>query len=295
MISETRSIYFRHILNSDGTIAAESFFRIKSDAATVEEARADAAAWAGNIGEPLIVGGGGYNLRQEHPDFVLDALEIKQLDHEFIFELCMTGRMRYDGWHLLPGKQRIEEAGKIIEHKEYSFSGMETPSYPHAGEISVAEDGSRMYCTRSKIIDMGGNHKKLCVTFSSEIADITPDGNGTDKICDFFRDNAHWRKITLYWDKNSYGSKIAELRFHDESYTSAWLPDNYVLEKLKSTPDGEYGYFIELTARKLITELISTENRTESGIEKKIAVYHVKKSDIDKFSGLVGTVPFFCV
>lgn len=295
MISETRSIYFRHILNSDGTIAAESFFRIKSDAATVEEARAEAAAWAGNIGTPLIVGGGGYNLRQGHPDFVLDALEIKQLDHEFIFELCMTGRMRYDGWQLLAGGQRIEEAGKIIEHKEYLFCGAETPSYPHAGEVSVAGDGSRMVCTKSQIIDMGGNRKKLCVTFSSAIGGVTSDENGTPayKVSDFFRDNSHWRKVTLYWDRESYGSKIAELRFHDEAYTSDWLPDGYVPEKMESTPDGEYGHFVEITARKLVTELVSLESREDGGVEKKIAVYHVRKSDIDQFSGLVGTVPVF--
>ena len=107
MISETRSIYFRHILNSDGTITAESFFKIKSDAETADEARSDAAQWAGVIGEPLRIGGGGYNLYAEHPDFVLDAVDIKQLDHEFIFDVRLTGRPRFSSWQLLRGGQRI--------------------------------------------------------------------------------------------------------------------------------------------------------------------------------------------
>lgn len=311
MISETRSIYFRHILNSDGTILAESFFRIKSDAETVEEARADAAAWAGVIGEPLFVGGGGQNVRSEHPDFLLDAVDIKELDHEFIFDVRLTGRPRYAAWQLLPGSVRIEENGFIIEKKEYAYCGTDTPSYPHAGEITVTEDGTRMKCTISKVTDEGADHKKLAVTFSTFEDEVStedsenpenPDGTiteepqkeyPTDKYHDHFKDSTHWRKASLYWTKDVYNTKIAELRFNDESYTPDWASDGYVLEKMDCTPDDDFGYFVEFTARKIATELVSVLTDEKDGTRTVTAVYRVKKSDEEKFSNLVGTVPVF--
>lgn len=300
MISETRSIYFRHILNSDGTIFAESFFRIRSDAETVEEARTDAAAWAGVIGEPLFVGGGGQNVRSEHPDFLLDAVDIKELDHEFIFDICLTGRPRYAAWQLLPGSVRIEENGLVIEQKEYAYCGTDTPSYPHAGEISVTEDGARMKCTVSKVTDEGANHKKLAVTFSTFNDEVSTDDpetqekeQPTDKYHDFFRDNTYWRKASLYWTKDVYSTKIAELRFNDESYTPDWAADGYILEKMDCTIDDDFGYFVELTARKIETELVSVLTEEKDGTQTVTAVYRVKKSDEEKFSNLIGTVPVF--
>lgn len=314
MISETRSIYFRHILNSDGTICAESFFRIRSNAETADEARTEAMQWAGVIGEPLFVGGGGQNVRSEHPDFLLDAVDIKELDHEFIFDVRLTGRPRYDSWKLLPGSERIEENGFIIEKKEYAYCGAETPSYPHAGEITVTEDDTRMICTVSKVTDEGAGHKKLAVTFSTfedevstedpenpenpenpddTVAGESPKEYPTDKYHDHFKDSTHWRKASLYWKKDVYNTKIAELRFNDESYTPEWASDGYVLEKMDCTPDDDFGYFVELTARKLATELVSVLSEEKDGAKTVTAVYRVKKSEEENFSNLVGTVPVF--
>ena len=301
MISETRSIYFRHILNSDGTITAESFFKIKSDAETADEARSDAAQWAGVIGEPLRIGGGGYNLYAEHPDFVLDAVDIKQLDHEFIFDVRLTGRPRFSSWQLLPGGQRIEENNTVTETKEYSYCGSELPSYPHEGEIIVADDGKRMVCSSSKITDEGANHKKLTVVFKSFNEEIIPDephepespSIHIDKFHDTFKDNVRRRKAVFYWTAEVYNSKMAELRFHDETYIPDWAQDGYVLEKMECTPDDTYGYFVELTARKIVTELVALETEERENGNSVTAVYTVKNSDKEKFSNLIGTVPAF--
>ena len=296
MISETRSIYFRHILNNDGTITAESFFKIKSDAETVEEARSDAEQWAGVIGEGLRVGGGGYNLVGVHPDFVLDAVDIKQLDHEFIFDVRLSGRPRYDSWQLLPGSQRVEENNTVTEKREYSYCGNQMPSFPHEGEIITADDGTRMVCSLSKITDEGANHKKLTVVFKS-FGSESNSGSSAEHPCDKFydscRDNIHRRKAVFYWTADVYNAKMAELRFYDENYIPEWAPADYVLEKMECTPGDTFGYFVELTAIKIATELISVDTEKDENGNFATALYRVKNSDIEKFSDLIGTVPAF--
>jgi hypothetical protein len=93
--------------------------------------------------------------------------------------------------------------------------------------------------------------------------------------------------------QSEYNSKMAELRFHDENYTLDWAPAEYVLEKMECTPDDSYGYFIELTAIKIATELISVDTEKNENGHSAAAVYRVKNSDREKFSGLIGTIPSF--
>lgn len=294
MITESRSIYFRHVISKDGSIAAESRFKIKSSAASPSAARADAEAWAGNIGDPLKIGDG-HNSWLEDNNFVISARDICQLDNEFFFDIKLNGVIPNDNWTLLPGSERIESAGSIIEKKVFSCCSANIPPYPHEGEITVNDDGSRMICTSSTVTDLGSNCRKLSVVLKNFQELPLPEAPVplTDTFTDEFRNKAHLRKAKFYWSSEIYGSKIAELKFFDENYRPDWLDEDYILIQMETSCDGEYGYIVELTAQKITTSLVSSEIRNADGKRTAVAIYQVKNSDKDNFSNLVGTVPNF--
>ena len=296
MIREIRFVYFRHALSDDGRIFADSMFRIKSDAENAQNARKDAVEWAGNAGENLKVSGGGQNKWEMHPDFIVDAINIKELDNESVFEVEMHGIPKTEGWMLLPGSVRTEENGVILRKMEYSFCGTEIPSGPHAGEITVDSDGIRMVCTSSRIIDSGGLCKKLEVSFKS-IRNFTGENEENTfmllKKENFFKDNVLFCKGCFYWTPEVYSNKCAELKFWDLNYPPLWAGENFVLEKMESDSDGCSGYYVELIARKIENKLVKTEFIENSENKNASAVYCINKNDADSFDGLIGTVPVF--
>ena len=312
MITESRIVYFRHILGKDGRISAESFFRVKSNADEAAAARIEAAEWAGKIGTPLKIGGGGQNVYSEHADFLLDSIEINEMANEFIFELKLTGIPKAETWTLLPGSERIEENGSVIKKMQYSCFCKNTPSAPHEGEIVIDDDGKRLICNSSKITDEGGNHKKLSVIFKSitplfvnygnsgsspapdgDSPEVEQDGVFVTKIEDFFKDNIRFRKAVFYWTAEVYGEKCAELRFWDDANTPTWADSNFILEKMESTADGGFGYFVELTAREITDKLVSVCRQENSSNKNVTAVYHINKKESASFENLIGLPPSF--
>lgn len=301
MITESRIIYFRHIFNSDGTISGESFFRIKSDAATVKTARDEAYEWAGDIGGPLKIGGGGQNVFEFHNEFILEAVELEELEHEFLFELKLKGSPKQESWRLLPGSEKSEEDGYLTCKMQYSARTPDDLSIPHTGELISAPDGTPMNCVSSKVVDEGNNRKKLYVTLKS-INRQNHDDNSSDmadknihllKKEDFSIDNTPYKRLTLYWTKDEYDTEITKVKCWDFGSASNWFPADYAIEKIETVPDGNWGYYAEITARKIITTLHDI-NKKESADDTSIsAVYFVHQRDLNDFTDLIGTLPVF--
>lgn len=291
MISEFRSIYFRHILDADGTINAESFFIARSDAATGGEARKDALAWAGETGKKMKVPGNGQNSFAEHPELILDAVELKETDNEFIFEIKLSGTPAQNTWTLLPGSETTEKNGETIHKCTYSFRGETPPSAPHPRELISDTDGTIFLCTSSTLKDCGNQHFTLSLTCKSCGSKDLP-GN-VIKWEDFFKNNIFYRKATFFWDNETYNRKIAELRFFDPAYTLEWADENYVLEKMETADSDKFGRIIELTALKIENKLISLEQYGDENGQEAKAVYFIRKNDYSSFKNLIGTQPSF--
>ena len=297
MITETRFVYFRHILENNGTINAESFFKIRSNAKNAQDAANEAAQWAGEIGSPLKIGGGGQNVFQLHPDFLISKVEIRTNTNEFVFDIMLYGTAANKTWQLLPESEYTENDGIITKKLKYIFCGENHPDFPHEGEIiNDPESGKQLVCIASSIVENGKNRKKLSLTFRS-FADLPdePDvsTNFIEKIYYTQNENTMRCIAEAYWSKETYSSAIAALHFFDESHPALWAGSNFVLEKMESVPDGNYGFKIKLTALKIETRLICTnciDNENGKSIE---AVYEVRKSESNSFDDLTGTVPFF--
>lgn len=300
MITELRTVCFRHILGKDGKISAESFFRLKSDAEDVNTARTEINAWVEKIGEPLKIGGGGQNVFTEHTDFIIDSIEINETANEFVFEVRLTGIPKAEHWTLLPGSESIEENGSIIKKMQYSCFSSQTPSVPHMGEVITDDNGSKFICTSSIITDEGGNHKKLSVIFKNIAASDAANNNESNengvflsKIEDFFKDNIRFRKACFYWTSEIYGIKCAELKFWDNQNPPWWADGNFILEKMTSTADGTSGYFVELTAREIVDKLVSVYPQEDMSGKYIIAIYHINKKESRSFDNLIGMPPSF--
>lgn len=304
MIREIRCIYFRHTLNKDGTISGESMFRLRSDAETAAEAYNDALDWCGKSGDNLKIGGSGQNCFDLHRELILESAEIRTLENEFVFEIKLTGVPHSPDWSLLPGSEKTESGGIITRKMEYSCCNAETPDVPHEGEIIVDEDDNRLICTSSRIVDEGNNNKKLFVIFKSishpEISEDTEENPEEDTKQEipsrtefFYKDEKLFCKGYFYWTKDIYGTKCAALKFWDTANAANWAGSDFVLTKMDSNADGNFGYYVELTAEKIENRLLRIETSEEDGTKTATAFYYAKKTDADTYENLLGTTPNF--